>query len=174
MKTLYIVRHAKAQLKSNDINDIDRPLLRKGEVNTKFVIKYLMKNEAAIEMIITSHALRSLQTAKQFSSAFNLAEENIIIDSQIYFSGTEAIFNELYDISDCKRSLMIIGHNPSITSLVNYFIKDKIENLPTSGVFCIQFNTNKWQDIATTEGEEIFRLFPKIIKKTIKYAALTV
>ena len=174
MKTLYIARHAKALLKSTEINDLDRPLLRKGEVNTRFIINYLIENGVYIEQIITSHAIRAIETAKLFASALSIADENIAIDSQLYFSGTEAIINELYDLPDYKKSIMIIGHNPSITSFVNYFVKDKVENVPTSGVVCIKFNVNKWQQIPKSEGEEVFRIFPKTLKKTLKYAALAV
>lgn len=174
MKTLYIVRHAKASLKSGRTQDIDRPLIIKGETNTKFVTDYLRNQFINIDLIISSHAKRAFDTAKLFAIAFSYPEDNIKVDTQIYHKGVDALFNQFYDLPDELDSLMLVGHNPSITSFANYFIEDKIENLPTSGIICINFATNKWQNIPKAVATEIFRVFPKILKKTIKYAALAV
>ena len=174
MKTLYIVRHAKAVLKSSDKNDVKRPLMLKGEINTKFVTNYLLAHNIKVDLIISSHAVRSLQTAKLYAAAFRYPEESIRVDTQLYYSGIEAIFNQFYDIPDHVKSVLIVGHNPYITKFANYFIEDKIENLPTSGLIAIDFLINKWQKITKAERKENLRLFPKIIKKSIKYACLKI
>ena len=172
MKTIYLVRHAKAELRRDGKPDEMRRLLVKGEVNTKFVCDYLRAHKIRTDMIITSHVVRAVETANMIASALRYPEDNIKIDSHIYFSGVSSLFNQFYDISDFARSVMIIGHNPSITSFVNYFIKDQIDNLPTSGLIGISFDINKWHRLDKAEGTEILRVFPKTIKKIIKCGAL--
>jgi phosphohistidine phosphatase len=39
---------------------------------------------------------------------------------------------------------MIFGHNPEFTNLVNLFLPDNIDNLPTSGVVTLQFDLTDW------------------------------
>ena len=174
MKTLYIVRHAKAFLKSSDLNDLERPLISKGIINTKFVTNYLLANDISIDLIISSHAVRSLETAKLFAAALQYPEENIRVDTHLYYAGINAIFNQFYDIPDHIKSVLIVEHNPYITTFANYFIENKIDNLPTSGLISIDFRINKWQNIIKAPGEEKHKLFPKIIKKSIKYACLKI
>ena len=174
MKILYVARHGRAVIKTSEFNDEKRKLLLSGETDTRFVTDYLNAHRVKIDNIISSHAVRSVQTARLFSAAFNYPKENISIDSQIYYNGLEALFAQFYDIPDSKNSVLIIGHNPSITNFVNNFIVDEIDNLPASGVIGIKFNINKWQDIIKTRGEECIRVFPKVVKKHIKYAALMI
>ena len=174
MKILYVAKHGKAVMKTSEFNDEQRRLLVRGETDTKFVTDYLRSHNVKLNLIISSHALRSLQTAKLFSAAFKYPDESIRIDSHIYYNGLEALFNQFYDIPDYKKSVLLIGHNPSITNFVNYFIDDDIDNLPASGVIGIKFNINKWQNIIKTRGEECIRVFPKTVKKSVKYAALMI
>jgi phosphohistidine phosphatase len=42
---------------------------------------------------------------------------------------------------------MIFGHNPDFTELVNLFIQNPIDNLPTSGAASFEFNVSHWKDI---------------------------
>ena len=42
---------------------------------------------------------------------------------------------------------MIFGHNPTFTNFANKFVKNQIDNIPTSGVVILKFNTDNWSNI---------------------------
>ena len=68
-------------------------------------------------------------------------------------------------IKKCKNeydNLILFGHNEAITNFVNKFGDLYIENVPTSGVVIIQFETDNWEKM--TKGKTITTLFPSQFK----------
>ena len=59
---------------------------------------------------------------------------------------------------------MIIGHNPGFTYFANQYLRPTIDNLPTSGIVCIEFGTDKWEDIDQCKFHLNFVIFPKMLK----------
>ena len=161
MKTIYIARHAKSSWDAIDIPDEQRPLLEKGRKKTKKVIDYLQDNHIKIDYIISSHAVRAHETARILAHGLKYPVENIKIDSHIYYADGDSILNQFYDLPDSYDSVMIVGHNPSLTDFVNLFLKTPIENLPTSGVVSFSFETDHWEKVPVASRKTNFILFPK-------------
>lgn len=161
MKTIYIVRHAKSSWNAIDMPDEQRPLLEKGKKRTKKVIDYLHKNQIKVDCMISSPVVRALETAKILAKGLKYPISEIRIDSKIYHADGNYILNLFSGQSDHLDSLMIIGHNPSLTDFVNLFLDTPIDNLPTSGVVSFNFDTDKWKKMANTGRKTNFILFPK-------------
>lgn len=66
MKTLYIVRHAKSSWEYSGIEDIDRPLKKRGIKDAHLMSKFLTKKIEKPDAFITSSANRALHTAVIF------------------------------------------------------------------------------------------------------------
>ncbi len=167
MKTIYLVRHAKASLYSSDHEDLERPLLEKGLKRTKRIIDFLHSKETSVDLIISSHALRALETAKILAYALNYPIDEIKQERTIYFGDAEKIADQFYDISPTINKLMIVGHNPSITNFANFFLPQPIDYLPTSGVVCIELDIDHWDDILAAKHEVKFLVTPKMLKEAI-------
>jgi phosphohistidine phosphatase len=161
MKTIYIVRHAKSSWNAIDLADEQRPLMEKGRKRTKKVIDYLLKNQVRVDYIISSQAVRAYETAKLLAHGLKYPVENIKIDKQIYYATGDSILNQFYDLPDRFDSVMIVGHNPSLTDFVNQFMKSPIDNLPTSGIVSISFDTDRWEKVPVAKRKINFILFPK-------------
>lgn len=144
-----------------DIPDEQRPLLEKGKKRTKKVINYLHENHIKVDYIISSHAVRAHETAKILANALKYPVSNIKIDSQIYHADGDGILNQFYGLPDHYDSVMIVGHNPSLTDFVNIFLKTPIDNLPTSGMVSFTFDTDNWEKVADAGRKTNFILFPK-------------
>ncbi len=164
MKTLYIVRHAKSSWDQAGLADHQRPLLEKGKKRTKLITDYLLENNIKADLIISSHAVRALETARMIGNALNYPVDEIQISTNIYHGDIDNLFDLFYDLSDDIESIMIVGHNPTITTFANYFLDEKIEWLSTSGVVCVEFNANKWDNVMDSEKEIKFMITPKLIK----------
>ena len=162
MKTIYIVRHAKSSWKEVHLTDEQRPLLEKGKKRTKKVIDHLHRLEVKVDHIISSHAVRALETAKILAHALNYPPENIKVDPMVYISDGDRLFDLIYDLPSRYTSVMIVGHNPALTDFVNKFLRPRIDNLPTSGVVSITFRTGQWEEVPLADFQVNFFVYPKL------------
>lgn len=164
MKTLYIVRHAKSSWKNPDLSDVERPLLEKGKKRTRRVVEYLINNEISPDLIISSHAERATETAAIIAHALNYDKDRILIDRSLYYGNSETLRRLFFDLPSDANSLMIVGHNPTMTNFANIFIDKKLEWLPTSAVMALKFNAGNWLNVLNTKPEIVFYIYPSLLK----------
>jgi phosphohistidine phosphatase len=163
MKKLYLVRHAKSSWEEPGGSDMDRPLLEKGIKRTLKVIRYLNEKNIKIDQMISSPATRALQTAILVAKGIGYPEEKIRVDRKIYDGYYDRILDLIYATKNEIQSLMIFGHNPTITHLANLFLHPGVDQLPTTGTICISFDTEKWESIPSVEPVSEFIIFPKML-----------
>ena len=163
MKTLYLVRHAKSSWEEPGVSDADRPLIPKGIKKTRLIIDFLQKRGTTIDLIISSPAVRAFETAKLIAAGLNFPVNKIKTDRKIYDGYYDRILDIIYGAADSIDSLMIFGHNPTITQLANLFLHPGIDNMPTSCIVCLSFNVDKWVDIPSNEAKQEFIIFPKML-----------
>lgn len=162
MKTLTLVRHAKAEHLENIDSDIDRPLAERGMQDAPMMAQVLKKSfYFNPDFIISSPALRAHTTAKIFAENFNFNQDNIFIDAGIYERGTKYIINLLKKQSDEYNNIILFGHNPDITSLTIYFLGEYFKTFPTCAVASIEFDINYWSEIEDINGKLKFYEYPK-------------
>ena len=166
MKTLYIVRHAKSSWEYPELMDIERPLLEKGIKKTSRVADFLQTKKVSTDVILCSPAVRAYETAKLFAPAFSYDPEKIIIDDRIYEHSTDNLLDVLFELENNISSAMLVGHNPTFTDFANHFLDNKIDWLPTSGVVCVNFQTNNWKEISLAKKSTSFVVYPGMIKKS--------
>ncbi len=162
MKTLYIIRHGKSSWDFPNLPDYERPLINRGINKTNKVVGELKASNISVDMIISSHAKRALETAKIIATGICFPVEKIIVDKSIYHSDCELLTEMLQLTDNSYNKVMIVGHNPTLTQLSNLFLSKKIECLPTSGTVCITFDTDDWADFLKAKFKQEFIIFPKI------------
>jgi len=165
MKRLYIIRHAKSSWDHPGLADHERPILEKGIKRTTLVSDYLFGHNCKVDLMISSHAIRARQTASIIAKGLSYPEEKIQISTSIYHGNIDSIFDQLYELTDDINSVMLFGHNPTFTSLANYFLPRKIDWLPTSAVVCIEFDTDKWEDFINARKKVKFVITPRLLKE---------
>ena len=163
MKTLYLVRHAKSSWEQPGLRDIERPLLEKGIVKTRKVIRFLQERKITIDLMISSPAVRALETARLFADGLNYPEDKIIFASEIYEGNTDEILSVISATANDVGTLMLFGHNPNITLLASLLLQSDIDYLPTSGITCISFPAEKWKKISSVKGKEEFHVYPRML-----------
>ncbi len=161
MKTLIILRHGKSSWDDPMLRDFDRPMKNKGRRRTQLIADYLKQHNIIPDYIVSSPALRAVNTAKIVAIALGYDVENIEQNSDLYFVDTEKYFEAVYAAPDDKNCLMIVGHNPMITDFCNSFLAHFIQNLPTSGLCVLSFDINKWSEIHKVKPVLQHLVFPK-------------
>ena len=160
-KELYIVRHGKAVSDYYKISDIDRPLKERGITDSLNMSNRLLAKEIIPGKIISSPAIRAFHSASVFCRVIGIPVEKIQINEKFYLSGTSTLLEIISTTKSNIKSLMIFGHNPTFTDLANFFLNNEIENIPTSGIVGIRFNTNLWSEISKENAHFLFFDYPK-------------
>lgn len=165
MKTLYVVRHAKSSWEEYGLSDHDRPLLPIGKKKTRRIVNFLKDNNVTPDLLKSSTASRALGTARIIAQGLGYPEDKIEEEANLYHASSESIFDELYVLPDTIDSVMIFGHNPTFTYFVNKFVSPPIDNLPTSGVVSVTFETDEWEKIGMVDFKVNFVVTPRMLKK---------
>ena len=161
MKKLTLIRHAKSSW-GHDVIDHQRPLKKRGFNDAHIVSKCLKSINKQFELIISSDAKRTKTTAQIFMANLNIEEGSLTFNHDLYDFSGEKLIQVIKNCDDSINNLMIFGHNYALTSFVNTFGSEYIENVPTSGVVIIQFNIENWK--ALKKGETLKTIFPRDFK----------
>lgn len=164
-KLLYIVRHGKSSWDNIALQDRERPLLEKGIRRTNLMAGYLAKNNSSPDLIVSSLAVRAHETALILAGRLKYPEEKILRSDDLYMTDLDTMMDFIYSIPAEVNQLMLVGHNPTFTNIVNQFIPEKIEWLPTSGVACFRFEINTWEDILKVKPSTVFYMTPKLLEE---------
>ena len=161
MKTIYLVRHAKSSWQYPDLDDFERPLNKRGRKALIIMGKVLKNLEVTPDLIMSSPATRAAITARVIADTINYPPHKIQYTEAIYSSDQGTLLGIIKEINDSVNKAMLIGHNPGLTDLANYISDQRIDNIPTCGVFCVDFEIISWLEIGGHSGKLNFFEFPK-------------
>jgi len=111
-------------------------------------------------LVISSPAVRALDTAIILAKALDYPRHEILIESKVYHGQTDDLYNLIVGMSNAQDMVMITGHNPTITQLANNFMQQKMDYMPNAGLACIQFDAKAWEEIALAAASTHFVLRP--------------
>lgn len=160
MKTLCLIRHAKSSWDYPDLDDFDRPLNKRGRKDAPKMGKILKEKTGAPDLILSSPALRALKTAVIIGKETGYADD-IRVNPAIYHSGASGLWKIIRSVPAGIEKLYLFGHNPEFTELANQLTSQVIDNLPTCGIFCVQWNVDSWAGVRKGEGLCLFFDYPK-------------
>lgn len=164
MKFLYLVRHAKTIQGSGDLKDFDRYLKSRGQSDAKLMAEFISENHIAPGLLISSPAKRARQTAEIFAETFSYEKNRIQFDKSIYFGGIGDIIDIFQNLSPDINNAMLVGHNPTIFEMVNYFISSPVFHFPTCCIAGIQFDVDYWIDLKAHSGKLVIYETPKNLR----------
>ncbi len=161
MKKLFLIRHAKSSHDDLKTKDIDRKLNNRGNEEAPIMGKFLQEQGVKPDLIFSSPAIRALETAKLFSKELNYPEAAILINSDLYSFNQSIIMSFILSINPSAETALLFSHNPTFYELANYFTQNKIPSMPTCCIVGIEFKTDKWGEVETSEKNLICYEFPK-------------
>ncbi|MCF8240602.1 MAG: histidine phosphatase family protein [Melioribacteraceae bacterium] len=164
MKRLILVRHAKSSWKDPDLADFERPLNKRGKRDAPLMAKLIAEKGEKPDVLISSPALRAYTTAREFAKQLDIKPKKLIMDENIYEAGAHELMGLALKFNDEHNSVMLFGHNPGLTLLNNYLSAQRIDNIPTCGVVCIEFEIDSWKEIKIESGRTQYFEYPKLHK----------
>lgn len=148
MKTLYIARHAEANA---GYRDFERSLSQNGQRQAMNVGKQLFERGVKVQRIWASPALRTLTTARIFAEQLRFDSDLIQTKEELYNATLRVWLKLIQSFNEADREILIVGHNPHISYLVEYLTGDIFEGLGTSHV-AVVYSSQKWKDWSEKEA----------------------
>lgn len=161
MKSLYLIRHAKANKLTPGLKDKDRALNNQGKKDAEGIGDILKKSKKTVFSLYSSPAKRARDTATVIAKKIGLPVKNIKIVYSLYRSNIFKLLKIIKKIDDTMQTAFIIGHNPEFLKIVNYFNPHKIKKFPPCGVFKIEFDVGSWHVPLKKRGKIVSTIFPK-------------
>jgi phosphohistidine phosphatase len=117
---IYFLRHANAGQKhfSDAAKDEKRPIDKLGEEQSHDVGRALAAMGVTVNVILSSPLTRAMQTAAIVSQELG-HEEKLLLDDALRPEATFEKFKALLNRHKDKASIMLVGHDPSMTEFVN-------------------------------------------------------
>jgi len=166
MKELYLMRHAKSDWSGNYVSDFERTLNKRGKKAAPLMGKVLHKMGIVPDLIVSSPATRAKLTAEAVAEALKYPLEKIVFVEAIYEASAKTLLEVVHALPESADRVLLVGHNPGMTDLVNRLGDAALENLPTAGVVGIGFDTDAWQKVQLHAGKVLFFEYPKKYKES--------
>jgi phosphohistidine phosphatase len=164
VKKLTLIRHGKSSWDDPSLSDWERPLNARGKKDA-MLIGYKLAEEGIVpDKIISSSAKRAYDVCKQIAERIDYPESEIAITDDIYLAGAGQLLQIVQNLKDEWNHVYLFGHNPYFTEFANSYGDKRILNLPTTGVYQITFDCDKWADISLENGKNTYFLTPKELK----------
>lgn len=161
MKTLYLCRHAKSSWADPGMDDFDRPLNERGLRNAPFMAKTFKERGETVELIVSSPANRAIATARAFATALAITNDHFVQERAIYLAERHALSHLVAQLPESADRVMLFGHNPGFTELLDHLCDAGIGNLPTCGLVRIDLPVDDWRHITKHAGTMVWFDYPK-------------
>ena len=99
-----------------------------------------------MQAVISSTAVRAISTARLIAEGTEFPTESIVLNSGMYLAGPKKLLEVVQNLDSDLSTVMLVCHNPTITEFANCMSGASIDNVPTSGLVKLRFNTHNWAD----------------------------
>lgn len=158
-KTLYILRHAKAETGTPTQEDHTRALTERGIVAAQQMGARLFRQGIIPDLVLCSTAVRTRQTWQYVGLAYTPAPPVQYLERGYQASANEWL-SLVAEVEDSVRSLLIIGHNPGLHQLCLKLAVQGDEprldavslKFPTCAFAAIELGEVSWRDASRARG----------------------
>jgi phosphohistidine phosphatase len=161
MRTLYICRHAKSDRGPGHASDHDRPLNERGLRNAPFMARLFAERGEPVDLLLSSTALRAVSTASFHAAHLGMADPDIELRAELYLASVQRIMDVLHTIPDHQPRVMLFGHNPGLSQLVEHLAGEGLGDLPTGSIVRVDLHVNEWSAAARGTGTTVWWDHPK-------------
>lgn len=162
MKRLLLIRHAKSSWDDPSLTDFDRPLNERGKKDAPEMAKRLAEKKIKIDAFVSSPAKRARQTCKYFAKEFDFKKKHVVLEPRLYEATEGNFYDVVKSLKDKWDSVVIVSHNPGITSFANSLSKTRVDDMPTCSVLALEVDVKKWKDFREAKKQFLFFDYPKI------------
>ncbi len=159
---LTVVRHAKSAWKDRSLPDHARPLNRRGRDDAPRMASWLRATGVQPDWAWVSTARRTRETAAVLLDAVGLPEHLQLFDGRLYLADAGCLLDVLRETPTDRTWVMLIGHNPGVTELVNLLAGTTVhDDLPTLAIVSFELACEDWVELGAGSGRMRGSMSPK-------------
>jgi len=165
LKTLYILRHAKAASEGSD-GDAARPLAKRGRKAARIMGDYLAGLAPAPEWVLCSSALRTRETLDQVLSSLD-PTPRVLYEDELYLATAGRLIERLQRLPSEVASVLLVGHNPGLHQLAVTLAGARnglTEGFPTAALAVLRF-AGAWSALRPQQATLIDYRTPKSLSR---------
>lgn len=147
------------------MSDFERPLNSRGLQTAPFMGGQIYKNGLIPDLIVSSPAKRTKQTAVLVRGSAGV-ESKIQYEDKIYEASPTTLLYITSEFADKYESVLLVGHNPGIEGFIR-ILTSEIHQMPTGAIASISLNIEKWSDISINCGQIELLMRPKDLMKRV-------
>jgi phosphohistidine phosphatase len=160
MKTLFVLRHGKAERDSDSGRDFDRPLAERGWRDAEAVGREMRARRLDPEAVLASPAKRAVETVVAWGRGYGPLGTSY--EPGIYEASADRLLNIVKGVDDSIERLLIVGHNPGFEDLIVRVAADATGGgLPTAAMAAIEFPVEHWNDVGKRNGRIVALIVPR-------------
>lgn len=171
MLTLILLRHAKSSWNNPALDDIDRPLAKRGISDAPLIGRAMAERGIDPELVLCSSARRTRDTFDLVLPELRV-EPRIVYDGALYHAHPDAMLKMLQAIPPGTNRVMLVGHNPELQSFAldlvgagpKHFRDRLTTKYPTAGLAVINFAAGLWKNIDVNSGTLNLFLVPRDLR----------
>jgi phosphohistidine phosphatase len=163
IKTLFLLRHAKASPAVAGMTDFERPLHEQGKQAAALIGRLLSGRGVTLDVVLSSPAHRARETIELVMKAANL-EAELRYDQRIYEAGPDQLLDVISEIEDDKHPVMLVGHNPAFEELLQA-LTGQAEQLSAGALAKLVFAISTWRKIQEKNGRLDWVIQPKELEE---------
>ena len=142
---LILMRHAKSDWSNGSQSDHERPLNRRGKRDAPNMAGWLAECNLIPDLILVSSSQRTRETVGLMKEIWQ-TDPKIDYQEGLYHSSPEEIIAAVQSNPGEHQTVMVVAHNPGMTSLVSHFAGDFVE-MPTAAIAIFQPTCESWSDL---------------------------
>lgn len=167
MRTLWILRHAKAVAHTSE--DHDRELAPRGRRQCAELAEHLAGAPGVPTLVVSSSAARAVETADRVLSGLGPGAE-VVVEPALYEADVEEVLEVVRRTGDDRPEVMVVGHNPTFEQLALSVLEHddaagrrQIEDgLPTCALAVVAFDVEHWARVSAGAGRLRELYVPKV------------
>jgi len=161
MRQLTLFRHAHAERPTEDLEDFERSLDKRGRREAKRMARHLATLGLRPDHLITSPAVRTVETAKLLAGAMDFELARIRHDDRVYLAEADTLLTILRSAPAGAQHVLLVGHNPGLSTLAGRLsAAEEPGELPTAAAYALRFSGNQWNSLDWRTGKRTLYLTP--------------
>lgn len=151
MKTLLLLRHAKSSWKTEDLDDHDRPLNKRGRRDAPKMGELLAEKRLLPDLIVSSTACRGRQTTEEIIASSGYRGETRLV-ADLYHADRAGLVRLVAALPDHCQRVLLVGHNPALEEFLE-LVTGMYSPLSTAALALVELPVESWsQFTADTRG----------------------
>lgn len=147
LRTLTVLRHAKSSWKNASLDDIDRPLSKRGRREADVMGARIIRQGGSLDVIFASPARRSQETIFRILSGLPVQETRLIFDKALYTFDSSTLIEALKTLDDSLLQVTIVGHNPALEDAIDWLAGATVGAFPTAACAQLRLPIAHWSGL---------------------------